>query len=267
MKKVFLILSSALVIVSCNKPVATEQTVTADSLFICVLQSIFDSTRSCVEAKDEFIMFFDTMQSHVQSHPDYEIRVGAKSLAMELAGIMLESDLCSPEEVQFFCEELLARYVNIQSTWYLNDYAVEDLGKKKVLLLTQDIVFRYGEENRNYVITMDLYSLSGGQEMMVITLPEEAQSLASIVFHNEDMTDIDDSIRFDYTNAIQVWQRTEENLEMIFFGNDLIDAMLSHHGMYIAYIGNEETDDIYERYHDCHLMLDKFHEQYKSLKR
>ena len=81
------------------------------------------------------------------------------------------------------------------------------------------------------------------------------------------MTDIDDSIRFDYTNAIQVWQRTEENLEMIFFGNDLIDAMLSHHGMYIAYIGNEETDDIYERYHDCHLMLDKFHEQYKSLKR
>ena len=126
MKKVFLILSAALVIVSCNKLVATEQTVTADSLLICVLQSIFDSTRSCVEVKDEFIMFFDTMQSHVQSHPDYEIRVGAKSLAMELAGIMLESDLCSPEEVQFFCEELLARYVNLRSTWHLNEYAVED---------------------------------------------------------------------------------------------------------------------------------------------
>ena len=42
--------------------------------------------------------------------------------------------------------------------------------------------------------------------------------------------------------------------------------MLSHEGMYIAYIGDEETEDIKDRWHDAHLDLAPFHRQYQQVK-
>lgn len=267
MKKLIFAISTALLLVSCSKPVQTETTITSDSLMIHVLQAIIDTNRSCVDVQDEFFMLLDTMQEHVEFYPDEDIRIGAKSFAMDLGSLFMEDGICSPDEVQFFLDSLILRLSDIQSTWYRFPYDVSKKGKEAVLMLSQNIVFRYGEDNENHVISLDLYSLPDGKESMVITLPEEAQSFQSIMFNGEDMRQIDTSLYFDYKKAIHVLPETEENNESIFFGSDLIEAMLSHDGMFVGYIGDEETDEILERYHDAHLMLDKFHEQYNSLEK
>jgi hypothetical protein len=110
---------------------------------------------------------------------------------------------------------------------------------------------------------LDLYHQPDKGERLAISLPMEAETLASIVFHHDDMRDIDTTLHFSTENALHVLEQSEDEGEMIIFGEEMIDAMLSHQGMYIAYIGTEETNDISERIHDSHLMLTQFQEQYK----
>ena len=263
MKRTLLFLSLiALLVGSCNRPMSTDQTAPiTDSTLLYVLQAIVDTNRSCIDLKDDIYELLDTMQSHVESHPDENIRIGAKSLAMNISSLFLFGECCSPEEVTFFIDSLLFRFMDVQHTWYYDNYTDPETGLK--LLMTQNLVFRYGDENEAHVITLDLYHQPDKGERLAISLPMEAETLASIVFHHDDMRDIDTTLHFSTENALHVLEQSEDEGEMIIFGEEMIDAMLSHQGMYIAYIGTEETNDISERIHDSHLMLTQFQEQYK----
>ena len=259
-----LIILSLLALVACSKPVTnTQPSIPADTLLMDIMHAIADSNCSCLDIADEFYMFIDTMQYHAESYPDENIRIGAKSLSMEICNLFMSDMFCTPEEVQFFYDSLITRLVDVQNTWYCNPVEPKDeIEMYQYPVMTQHILFRYGEDNMNHIITLDLYSLPEDQEAVIVTLPMEADSLAFIAFHGEDFGDIDMDIFFHSGNVIQSVPKSDECGVQLLYGREFIDAMLSHKGLFIAYIGDEEGDDL----HDCHLSLTRFHEQYNRLK-
>lgn len=267
MKRVLYILSLALAFTACHRPTVSEQqTIPADTMMLHILRAVIDTNISCLEYKDEFMMFMDTMKTQVEFYPDEDIRIGAKSFAMDLFGLFFYGDFTTPEENRFFTDSLILPLAEIQHTWYISSSLISgfvgDYFKEPVM--EQTLVLKYNDEN--HVIFMELYSLPTGEEAMVITLPTEASYLASICFHDEQMQDMDTTATFNLMNARNVREEEEGLGQQIVYGNDFIEAMLSHEGMYIAYIGNEETDDIKERWHDAHLDLKPFHRQYPQVK-
>ena len=267
-KKLSFIIVLALTLCACNKNVTPEpSSLPADSLLTHVLRAIIDTNQSCIDVKDEFYMFLDTLQMQVETYPDEDIRIGAKSLAMDLCGLFLYGDCCSPEEMRFFYDSLLLRLMAVPETWYCPFTSQDEIGDYyNDPVLTQNVVFRYGDDEQNHIIYIDLYFMPDNKEGIAITLPMEAEYLASVMFNGEEMSDIDTSATFNLMNAYNVVDKSEDLGQMIAFGKEFIDAMLTHDGMYIAYIGCEESDEIKDRFHDSHLRLDKFHEQYNMVK-
>lgn len=267
MKRNITILLAILALTACHRPVTTEQqAIPADSMMLHILRAIIDTNISCLDYQDEFMMFMDTMKTQVESYPNEDIRIGAKSFAMELFGLFFYGGFTTPEENRFFTDSLLLRLADIQSTWYIPSFVrsteKEDCSIEPVL--EQTLVLQYNDEN--HVIFMELFFLPDGKEAIVITLPTEASYLSSICFHNEQMADIDSTATFNLMNARKIEEEEKELGQQIVYGNEFINAMLSHEGMYIAYIGDEEADDIKDRWHDAHLDLQPFHRQYQQVK-
>ena len=267
MKRFFYILIATLTLASCHHPIPTEQpSIPADSMMLHILRAVFDTNVSCLDYQDEFMMFMDTMKTQVESYPDEDIRIGAKSFAMELFGLFFYGDFTTPEENRFFADSLILPLAEIQHTWYIPSYVITgevgDYFKEPVM--EQTLVLKYNDEN--HVIFMELYSMPNGKEAMVITLPTEASYLSSVCFHDERMQDIDTTATFHLTDAINVLEEEEGLGQQIVFGQEFIDAMLSHAGLYIAYIGDEEAEDIRDHWHDAHLSLEPFHRQYQQVK-
>ena len=267
MKHLLYILLAMLSLVACTKPVATEQqTIPADSMMLHILRAVIDTNISCLDYQGEFMMFMDTMKTQVESYPDEDIRIGAKSFAMELFGLFFYGGFTTPEEDRFFTDSLILPLAEIQHTWYIPPYVlskeIADYYREPVL--TQTIVHTYNDEN--HVIYMDLYFFPNSKEIMFITLPKEAAYLASVMFHGESMDAMDSTATYNLQNAFNLGEENEYDGQQIIYADDFIEAMLSHEGMYIAYIGDEEADDIKDRWHDAHLDLAPFHRQYQQVK-
>lgn len=267
MKRILYILFAALSLSACHRPVATEQqTIPADSMMLHMLRAVFDTNVSCLDYQDEFMMFMDTLKTQVETYPDEDIRIGAKSFAMNLFGLFFYGDFMTPEENRFFADSLILPLADIQHTWYIPPYVlskeIADYYREPVL--AQTIVHNYNDEN--HVIYMDLYFFPNGKELMFITLPKEAAYLASVMFHGESMDAMDSTATYNLQNAFNLGEEDEYEGQLIIYADDFIEAMLSHEGMYIAYIGDEEADDIKDRWHDAHLDLAPFHRQYQQVK-
>ena len=252
---------------ACHRPAISEQqTIPADSMMMHMLRAVFDTNVSCLVYQDEFMMFMDTLKTQVETYPDEDIRIGAKSFAMNLFGLFFYGDFTTPEENRFFTDSLILPLADIQHTWYIPPYVlskeIADYYREPVL--AQTIVHSYNDEN--HVIYMDLYFFPNGKELMFITLPKEAAYLASVMFHGESMDAMDSSATYDLQNAFNLGEEDEYEGQLIIYADDFIEAMLSHEGMYIAYIGDEETEAIKDRWHDAHLDLAPFHRQYQQVK-
>lgn len=253
------VLSSA-----CHPVVTERQTLPVDSLLLHVFHAVLDTNVSCLDYQDEFMMLMDTMQMHVESYPDKKVRIGAKSLVMDLLGLFVYGDCTTPEEDRFFDDSLLQRIINIQSAWYMPAYVLNGI-TDTLPVLTQTIVLRY-DDNTNHVVGLNLYFFPDGDEGMVITLPVEAESLVSIMFHQNEMMDIDSTLNYTIADASYMQERSEDIGQIVLFGKDLIDAMLTHEGMYLAYFGTEESENLADLIHKCHLDLKQFHKQYQHVK-
>lgn len=262
-----LIILSLLALVACSKPVTnTQPSIPADTLLAHIMHAIIDPELSCLDIEDEFYMFIDTMQKHVATIPNEQFRIGVKSMAMDLSGMFLFGDYCTPEEETFFYENLMNRLMEVQETWYTYpDFSTDDTTRFDYPALIQHILLRYGENNTNHVIGLDVYFLRDGRDGLILTLPAEAEYLMNIAFHDESLENIDSTAMFNMFDALDMSQ-TEDGKTMMAFDQDLIEAMLSHEGMFISYMGNEETENYQDRFHPCHLMLTKFHEQYAQMK-
>lgn len=267
MKHFLYILLVMLSLIACSKPIATDQqTIPADSMMLHILRAVIDTNISCLDYQGEFMMFMDTMKTQVESYQDEDIRIGAKSFAMELFGLFFYGGFTTPEEDRFFTDSLILPLAEIQHTWYIPPYVlskeIADYYREPVL--TQTIVHTYNDEN--HVIYMDLYFFPNSKEIMFITLPKEAAYLASVMFHGESMDAMDSTATYNLQNAFNLGEENEYDGQQIIYADDFIEAMLSHEGMYIAYIGDEEADDIKDRWHDAHLDLAPFHRQYQQVK-
>lgn len=260
-------ITCAIVLSACHHPVSSEQqTFRADSMLTHIMRAVLDTNISCLDYQDEFMMFMDTMQHHAETYPDEDIRIGVKSFAMELFGLFFYGDFTTPEENRFFVDSLMGPLADVQYAWYIPSHIFSNnfADHYKEPVMEQTLVLRYND--LNHIIFLELYFLPNNDEMMVITLPTEASYLSSICFHNEQMTDIDTTITFNLLNARYVHEEEEGLGQQIVYGKELIDAMLSHEGMYIAYIGDEDAKTIKDHWHDAHLALDKFQEQYQQVK-
>ena len=267
MKKIFYVLLTVTLCACGAKNVTTDEEALSheDSLLYNVFRAIGDSTWSCIDYKDSFYKLLDTMQTHVESYPDEDIRIGAKSLALEIVGLCFYGDFLSLEEQKFFIDSLVLRFSDVMSTWYSPFYASErDADWRQQPVMSQCVVFHSKDESdTNQYIYMDMYLTPDNKEVMIMTLPLEAEQLASIVF-TDDATDLDNATTFNLSNSLNVLERTEEDGLSVLFGKDFIDAMLAHTGMFIGYVGEGET--LEESYRSAHLLLTKFHEQYAHIK-
>lgn len=267
-RKTIYILFLILALCACNKPGTMEQqpSDTSDSLLSHALQSIFDPSLSCLDAKDEIMMLLDTMQSHVESCPDEQIRIGAKSLALEIGSMFLYNDSITPEEEKFFEDSLLFPLIDIQSTWYCPPYVpnnMTDWAAQPVLL--QEIVFRYDYSNDIHVIKLAIYYHPEKSDILSIEMPVEAEYLMSIGFMNDSTRMVDTSTVFTLADSFESIPRTEESGAMLFYNQNLIYEMLTHNDMLIMFIGTEEAENLEDRFHYVHLSLNKFHEQFYSV--
>ena len=245
---------------SCTKQVtSSEQDNITDSPLTQIFHATLDSTRTIMEVKHEIHQLIDTMQCHVEHHPDINIRIGAKSLACTLLQLMMDETINTPEEVTFTIDTLLMPFTNVITTWYYDTTALETLGYS---CLNQAVIKYEEYDDANHISILDVI-LSPEKESLALTLPDDPVVFVAIAFSN-GIDDINGTT-FGREDALDM-QTGEHTSEKVYFGQEMIDAMLSHDVMYIAYTETDPTKTKSENFHSCMLLLDKFQQQYKSVK-
>ena len=154
--KPLLILPVALLltITSCTKQVtSSEQDNITDSTLTQIFHATLDSTRTIMEVKDEILQLIDTMQCHVEHHPDINIRIGAKSLASTLLQLVMDETINTPEEVTFTIDTLLMPFTNVITTWYYDTTALETLGYS---CLNQAVIKYEEYDDANHISILDV---------------------------------------------------------------------------------------------------------------
>ena len=161
MNRLLYILFATLTLAACHRPAVPEQQpIPADSLLLHVMEAMMDTNQSCMDVKEELLMFVDTMQMYVEKNPDEDIRIGVKGLALDFMGYFMSSS--TPEETQFFFDTLVYRLADIMFTWYSPWLACNEDTVDGPKYMTLSTVFNnYGE--KNHIIHMDTASLHGSQ--------------------------------------------------------------------------------------------------------
>ena len=143
-----------LIVTSCTKPVtSSEQDNITDSTLSHIFHATLDSTRTIMEVKGDILQLIDTMQCHVEHHPDINIRIGAKSLACTLLQLMMDETINTPEEVTFTIDTLLMPLTNVITTWYYDTTALETLGYS---CLNQAVIKYEEYDDANHVSILDV---------------------------------------------------------------------------------------------------------------
>ena len=191
MKKIFIIFLYVVLCSCANGHNAEEEnTSSADSTVLHILHAIVDTTQSYLDIKPELFALIEMMQAHVESSPDGDIRVGVKSLAIDLTQLMMDTTLNSPEELRFFLDSVLLRLTDIQSTWYVESSAKGEVPKWN--MMTQYVLRR--DNDKNYITEIDVLLLPD-KKGVAVYFPEDAVSCPSIMFSKEGVQDLD-TIRF-----------------------------------------------------------------------
>lgn len=245
---------------SCTKPVASsEQDNITDSTLTHIFHATLDSTRTIMEVKDDILQLIDTMQCHVEHYPDINIRIGAKSLAGTLLQLMMDETINTPEEVTFTIDTLLMPFTNVITTWYYDTTALETLGYS---CLNQAVIKYEEYDDANHISILDVI-LSPEKEFLALTLPDDPVVFVAIAFSKG--IDGINGASFGREDALEI-QSEESISEKVYFGQEMVDAMLSHDVMYIAYTETDPAKTKNENFHSCMVLLDKFQQQYKSVK-
>ena len=249
-----------LMVTSCTKPItSSEQDNITDSTLAHIFHATLDSTRTIMEVKDDILQLIDTMQCHVEHHPDINIRIGAKSLAGTLLQVMMDETINTSEEVTFTIDTLLMPLTNVITTWYYDTTALETLGYS---CLNQAVIKYEEYDDANHVSILDVV-LSPENDFLTLALPDDPVVFVAIAFSN-GIDDINGAT-FSREDALDI-QTGEHTSEKVYFGQEMVDAMLSHDVMYIAYTETDPSKTKNEKFHSCMVLLDKFQQQYKSIK-
>lgn len=258
MKKYLFLFFALCGLCSCNKSVTSDSVnIPSDSLLLTVMQSIIDTNQSYLDLKDELFMFIDTMQSHVEFHPNPEIRVGAKSFADLLAELLLAPEFNTPEEMRFTIDSVIMPITDVRSTWY---YQVYEDGKRS---LSQHIL-KYNEQtNASDIVQLEVLA-DEDSELLIVVMPDDRYQFISLAFSGDSIFEID-SIGFYREDAKEISYFEDDGTEYVIFGSECIEQMLSHQAIFIGYIDVDESKTLEERYQSSMHLLYKFQEQYASM--
>ena len=239
----------------------SRKSVQSDNSFDHVLYTIKDTTQSYLDIKPELFSLIDSMQLYVDFCPKGKVRFAAKSIAMTLSQLMLDTTLNSPEELNFFMDSVLPKLDNVLQTWYVEASAPNEELQWKTMV---QYAIRL-ENSHNYVTEVDVHILPDIKRV-ALYFPHDAVANPSIMFGN-DRWELD-TISFHINDALDFVERTDSTNMAILFDETLLEAMLSHYVMFVGYINDhEETNEITERFSDCAILLYKFQEQYSELQK
>ena len=103
MKKLLFILPLLALVACGNKQVnAKEIPTSTDSLMVDVMRAVVDTNRSYLEIKDELDRFLDSLEYHVTTIPDEDIRESARYYAVYLQRLLMSEELNTKEELAYF---------------------------------------------------------------------------------------------------------------------------------------------------------------------
>jgi hypothetical protein len=259
MKKTFYLFLIALFVISCGKQVQEDSLyVSSDTLLMRIMQATIDDSISLFDITTDINAFIDTMQMHALTHPERDIRVGAKSFAGILSQILLDTTLNTPDEVALALDSFVVPLSNVTSTWYYEYYLHSDSSEFRNL--SQEVIKYEEYDNSSHITLLDV-SKFGSLEWVEIKLPNDPVAFTSVAFAN-NLTEFNDNAMFYREDAVH-FEQTEEHAEKLVFDENMIANMLTHDVMYIGYIDIDTTKTLDERYHSCMVLLHKFQEQYK----
>ena len=260
MKKLLFILPF-LALVACGTKQENSRDIptSTDSLMVDVMRAVVDTNRSYLEIKEELNRFLDSLEYHVTTIPDEDIRESARYYAVYLQGLLMSEELNTKEELAYFYDSLVMRFADIISTWYIE--TPEDLGYP---LMTQTVVHSNNGDEKFYGVKLDVHVISPEKQALAITLPDFPAKFHSIIFAGDSIT-APNTVIFNRAdgNVLEEWDG--ENGETIVFLKEAIDEMLSHNTMFINYEDLDKSKPMEEQLHSCMVLLYKFHEQYKAL--
>lgn len=169
MERILYISLVASLLIACNRPsgIGTEAPL-KDSMMVHVWNAVTNPNISCLDYEDEFFRLLDFMQLVVESSPDEELRIEAKSFAAELSRVFLYEDCLSSEEKQFFADTIMIRLHDVMFTWYsplFSDNATDTSGLNYLSLA---IVFNGDSEDVSQAVFMEMYFLPDGSEKVVV---------------------------------------------------------------------------------------------------
>ena len=241
--------------VSCQtKPSQAEVNLTTDELIYNVLNEVVKQEKSFIDIPNEVNQLLDSMQKHVEFHPDEDVRIRTKSFAILLSELIIGDEQRHPENSAAL-GLLMMQLIDVINTWYL--YAPQT--ENNLMTMTQNII-RTNGEHHDYFMDIDVICYSDTQ-MVVIYFPEYATGWPQIGFKSGT----ERALLFPNKNIINAQERTDTTSLAVMYDERLIDAMLTNDVMYIGYIADDDQAiDDKERFHTCTLGLKKFHQQYNG---
>lgn len=130
----------------------SRKSVQSDNLLESVLHAIKDTTQSYLDIKPELFSLIDSMQLYVEFCPKGKVRFAAKSIAMTLSQLMLDTTLNSPEELNFFMDSVLPKLDNVLQTWYVEASAPNEELQWKTM-----VQYAIRLENSHNYVTEGMY--------------------------------------------------------------------------------------------------------------
>lgn len=262
MKKILLLILPIVFFACSSKPVqVADQPSESERILQRVMLSVFDSTVTLFDVKADLYQFIDTMYAHAAYHPDIDIRIGAKSMVSTLMPVFLDADFFSPEEIQFFEDSVLLKMTEISQVWYIDVPTAES---DDYPIMNQAILRHRDDDEKSFITEIDV-CLRPDSNFVIVFFPEDAIGSAGIMFsQSSDVGELDE-VSFHASDALRVYERTDSTNYALMFGQELIDAMMSHDNMFIGYVNDNTDKPVDERFKSCMTILWKFHEQYPEL--
>ena len=185
MKKYYFIAALTLLLPSCgSKTVQTEnEEPVTDSLILFVMHNILDSTLSIEDIKVEYRQLLDRIYSDASSNPDEYLRMGAKSVAIDLLGLTLEDPHATREDRVFTLDSLLYCFTDIRDCWYADSILYLDDSTQYCCLYQDMICSSY---NGLKTVTIVVCIFDSTNSFACVTFPEDIADSPYIAFTDED---------------------------------------------------------------------------------
>lgn len=260
MKKLCLIAAFTLFFASFNSLSAQvdDEAPIVDSLLLYVMHDIFDSTLSIEDIKVEYRQLLDRIYTDASTNPIEGLRIGAKSLAIELLTLTFKGPYATHEDRVFTLDSLFPRFADIRDCWYNEGISyLED--SSRYCCLYQDMVRTSSNGLKTVTITVCLFDSINS--LTCVTFPSDVTGAPYIAFTDENFKVLGRDHVLNIDDAYQV-EHMEDGSVYLLFDESFVAQMLSHDGISAGYASSDELLPVEEQMVIIVGGLQHFHRQY-----